>query len=354
MFQTMYDISMGARAGVLNRIFTVAMLLLVLIQIGRWLHFRIRLTRWRYRFHLLEQEAREEGVVTITEASALPPTNPYTRFWEMLPSMAIMFGLLGTFVGLTLSLSELPVTGDVEAIQKGLSRSIPSMGTAFWTSLSGLLVALAVRITNAAMSSDFRKHVIKTLLQSEPAVIEALEETAFQTGQDGALLRPHGIRELLWHQNRLLNQTIARVAPQVSEGISRGLSHIAQGTALPAPTPLPARPAPTPQPESDAFPPLQQSAPAGSHPLTYATNQQLERLISLTHEFQQEQRLLLQSLLEQQQAAVQQLHFLANLWSQHLHADASPPDQTADLTPGHLTLEHTSVGTPSPFLNKKS
>tara|TARA_B100000609_G_scaffold56200_1_gene43710 strand:- start:4846 stop:5835 length:990 start_codon:yes stop_codon:yes gene_type:complete len=222
----MYQISLGSRAGVLNRAFTIAMLLLIVVQVWRLFHFHFRLVRWRYRLHLLEQEAREEGVVTVTDPEALPPVNPYARFWEMVPSMAIMFGLLGTFIGLTLSLSEIPVTGDVEAIQKGLSRSIPSMGTAFWTSLSGLVVAISVRITNSFMASEFRARVIQQLLSSEPEVIEALESAAFQQGRDGALLRPHGIRELLWHQNRLLNNTVARVAPQISDGIARGLGQL--------------------------------------------------------------------------------------------------------------------------------
>lgn len=234
MFQTLYEISLGHRAGILNRFFTIAMLLLVVVQIGRILRFRLRLARWRYRLHLLEQEAREEGVVTVTDPAVLPPLDAYARFWDGVPSMAIMFGLLGTFIGLTLSLSEIPVTGEVEAIQKGLSRSIPSMGTAFWTSLAGLIVAIAVRLSNAFMSSDFRIKVVQTLMMAEPQIIEGLESAAFQQGQDGALLRPHGIRELLWHQNRLLNQTIARVAPQVSEGITRGLSHFAQGGSNPA------------------------------------------------------------------------------------------------------------------------
>ncbi|MCB9639594.1 MAG: MotA/TolQ/ExbB proton channel family protein [Myxococcales bacterium] len=308
MFQTMYDISLGARAGILNRFFTVAMLLLVVVQLWRLFHFRMRLSRWRDRLLLLEQEAREEGVVTVTDNKVLPPTNPYMRFWDMVPSMAIMFGLLGTFVGLTLSLSELPVTGEVDQIQKGLSRSIPSMGTAFWTSLSGLLVALTVRIANAFMASSFRKRVIQTLMQSEPAVIEALESTAFQTGRDGALLRPHSIRELLWHQNRLLNQTVARVAPQVSEGIARGLSQIGNGGAAPLPT--------------------TQQAPID----------RLARQLEI-------QNTSLQTMIEQQQAILQQLQYLSNVWSQ------SGSDSTADFA-NQGSLDQTSVGTPSPYKGK--
>ena len=310
MFQTMYDISMGGRAGILNRIFTVVMLLVVAVQLWRLLHFHLRLSRWRDRLRLLEQEAREEGVVTATDEDVLPPTNPYARFWDMVPSMAIMFGLLGTFVGLTLSLSELPVTGEVDQIQKGLSRSIPSMGTAFWTSLAGLIVALAVRISNAFMASSFRKRVIQTLMQSEPAVIEALESKAFQLGRDGALLRTHSIRELLWHQNRLLNQTVARVAPQVSEGIARGLGQLNGQTPSSA-------------------------APATSHP-------SLERLVRQLEAQQQDQQRSLQAMIEQQQAILQQLQQLTSLWSQ-----APTADSTAD-----YSLDRTNVGTPTPFPHK--
>lgn len=312
MFQTMYDISMGGRAGILNRIFTVVMLLLVAVQLWRLLHFHVRLSRWRFRLHLLEQEAREEGVVTATDDDVLPPTNPYARFWDMIPSMAIMFGLLGTFVGLTLSLSELPVTGEVEQIQKGLSRTIPSMGTAFWTSLAGLIVALSVKISNDLMASSFRKRVIQTLMRSEPAVIEALESKAFQIGRDGALLRTHSIRELLWHQNRLLNQTVARVAPQVSEGIARGLGQLNGQT-------------PT---------------PTSSSPNTHSPS--LDRLVRQLETQQQEQQRNLQTLIEQQHAILQQLQYLTTVWSQ-----APTADSTAD-----YSLDRTNVGTPTPFPNK--
>jgi hypothetical protein len=226
MLETIYHIAWGYRGGILNRSFTLITLLIIAIQCWRWFSFHLRITRWRYRLHLLEQEAREEGVVTVTDPEALPPLDPYMRFWDQVPAMAIMFGLLGTFIGLTVSLSQIPVTGEVEAIQKGLSVSIPSMGTAFWTSLCGLVIAITVRMTNALMGSTFRQKVINLLMASEPQVIEALESSAFQHGRDGALLRPYGIRELLWHQNRLLNQTVARVAPQISEGISRGLGQI--------------------------------------------------------------------------------------------------------------------------------
>lgn len=228
MLENMYQIALGDRAGLLNRIFTILMILMVAVQIFRWIRFHLRLQRWSFRLYRLEQDAREEGVVTAIDPEVLPPLDPYARFWDQVPSTAIMLGLLGTFIGLTLSLSEIPVSVDVELIRKGLSKAIPSMGTAFWTSLCGLVVALVVRIINSIMSASFRLRVVDKLMQSEPQVIDALETAAFQQGRDGALLRPHGIRELLWHQNRLLNQTVARVAPQVSEGITRGLEQFSQ------------------------------------------------------------------------------------------------------------------------------
>ncbi len=232
MLENMYKIALGDRAGVLNRVFTILMIIMVVVQILRWARFRLRLRKWGFRLFKLEQDAREEGVVTAIDSDVLPPLDPYVRFWDQVPSMAIMLGLLGTFVGLTLSLSEIPVSVDVELIRKGLSKAIPSMGTAFWTSLCGLIVAILTRIINSMMSAEFRYKVVDKLMQSEPQVLDALETAAFQQGRDGALLRPHGIRELLWHQNRLLNQTVARVAPQVSEGISRGLAQIS--TQFPA------------------------------------------------------------------------------------------------------------------------
>ena len=227
MLETLYDIALGSRAGLLNRTFTIVSLALVLFQIWRQIHLRLRINQWRFRFLLLEREAREEGVATVTDPQALPPLDAYGRLWQMMPSLAIMMGLFGTFVGLTLALSRIPVTNNLDAIQKGLSHAIPSMGTAFMTSLCGLIVALSVRITNSALAAEFRKKVLQPLMLSEPKVIEALEVAAFKRGWDGALLRPHGQREVLWHKNRELNQTFERIGPQITEGLTRGLQELA-------------------------------------------------------------------------------------------------------------------------------
>ena len=229
MFEKFVEIAFGSRAGILNRIFSALTILIILLQIWRYFQLSRRIRQWLYKLTQLEQEAREEGVVTVTDPSYLPPLDPYARVWDQVPSMALMFGLLGTFVGLTLSLSEIPVTIDVEAIRQGLSSAIPSMGTAFWTSLCGLIVAITVRITNGLLSSKFRREVIdKLLIYSEPEVLDALESAAYRMGRDGAILRPFGMRELLWHQNRLLGQTITRLAPQIAGILNKSLEKLTE------------------------------------------------------------------------------------------------------------------------------
>ncbi len=224
MYEKIFEIAFGSRAGVLNRFFSAVTIFIILLQFWRYFQLSRRIRQWLYKLTHLEQEAREEGVVTVTDPSYLPPLDPYARVWDQIPAMALMFGLMGTFIGLTLSLSEIPVTIDVEAIRKGLSSAIPSMGTAFWTSLCGLMVAIIVRITNGLLNSKFRKEVVdKLLMYSEPEVLEALESAAYRMGREGAILRPFGMRELLWHQNRMLNQTIARLGPQISGTIAKNL-----------------------------------------------------------------------------------------------------------------------------------
>lgn len=68
-----------------------------------------------------------------------------SKRWERLPGVAILLGLLGTFFGLTSALTQLPFGGDLKQLSGGLQLVLPLMGTAFWTSVCGLLASLLLR-----------------------------------------------------------------------------------------------------------------------------------------------------------------------------------------------------------------
>jgi hypothetical protein len=65
------------------------------------------------------------------------------------PGILVSLGLLGTFLGLTIGLSKISTilqTQDITKVQSGLGEIVGPMGTAFGTSLVGLLLSLCVLI----------------------------------------------------------------------------------------------------------------------------------------------------------------------------------------------------------------
>jgi ABC-type transporter Mla subunit MlaD len=72
--------------------------------------------------------------------------------WDRWPGVAILLGLLGTFVGLTAALIQLPFGGELQRLTDGLQHVLPLMGTAFWTSVCGLIASLVLRALHGIVS----------------------------------------------------------------------------------------------------------------------------------------------------------------------------------------------------------
>ena len=110
MLDALISIAWGDRSNDINRLFTGLMLLIFFTQLLRHFRYRYRISSWEQRLYRIERDTKEHGKVTITERdiSALPPSDPYTKLWEFLPPFTVMCGLLGTFIGLTLALGEIP------------------------------------------------------------------------------------------------------------------------------------------------------------------------------------------------------------------------------------------------------
>ena len=77
-------------------------------------------------------------------------------FRQITPNMLTSLGILGTFVGIVLGLSDLELS-DRELMQQGIQTLIEGMGTAFITSVAGILGSIAV--TAQAKFWEGRFHV---------------------------------------------------------------------------------------------------------------------------------------------------------------------------------------------------
>ncbi|HAA55800.1 MAG TPA: hypothetical protein DCE42_13645 [Myxococcales bacterium] len=92
-------------------------------------------------------------------------TETHEQRWQQIAGAAILLGLLGTFFGLTAALTQLPVQGGLKELTGGLQQVLPLMGTAFWTSVCGLVASLSIRLINGISSTfgESRQQAIETL-----------------------------------------------------------------------------------------------------------------------------------------------------------------------------------------------
>lgn len=66
----------------------------------------------------------------------------HTSFYNIIPGVFTGFGILGTFVGLTLGLAQLKINDNVDGLRQGIEGLLSGMSVAFSSSLWGILISL--------------------------------------------------------------------------------------------------------------------------------------------------------------------------------------------------------------------
>ena len=71
----------------------------------------------------------------------------HSQFAELIPGMMTTLGVLGTFIGLVRGLSGLNMqTDDIQILQQSLAKLIEGMNGAFYTSIAGVICAVAFQL----------------------------------------------------------------------------------------------------------------------------------------------------------------------------------------------------------------
>ena len=221
MLTTLIEIAWGDRANLLNQIFSIFLLLIVVIQALRYFMFWDRINQWSRAFVSAKIAFDREKTVQLESRmdELQPPHSASDQLWIVIPPIIIMFGLIGTFIGLTLALAVIPFGGSPAEIQQGVQRALPSMGSAFWTSLTAICSALTIRLTTMLMESMFKRRVLNVIVTAHPQLIQYIEREAFFQNRPGALLRPHSLREVLWQQNIEFTKQIKQLGETISSSI---------------------------------------------------------------------------------------------------------------------------------------
>lgn len=221
MLHTLLDIAWGAHSNFLNQVFSLLLVSMLAIQAIRFLIFWDRINQWSRAFVEAKIAFDNEHAVKLNSKmdELQPPHSASDQLWILLPPVIIMLGLIGTFVGLTLALAVIPFGGTAQEIQAGVQKALPSMGSAFWTSLSAICCALIIRLTTMIMESMFKRRVLRSIVSADPKLIQYIERQAFKENKPGALLRPHSLREVLWQQNIEFTRQLERLGSEISSAI---------------------------------------------------------------------------------------------------------------------------------------
>ena len=292
MWETLALIAWSERSNLINQAFTLLLAVVMLSQLVRFMRYSSALERWGKIFAQAKLDFEREGSIRLSYAldDLLPPNPNTTQLWVNLPSLLMMLGLLGTFIGLTLALALIPFGGSAQEIQQGVKEALPSMGSAFWTSLSALFASLIVRLTTLSVEGRFKRRVLDYVARADPRLVYQIEQQAFLDNKPGALLRPHSLREVMWQQNNLAKEHLQEMLGQVASAI-RELP-----LALGADQPLELN---LNRAEGSNKSPDKSVSTSGEVPS--ALERDLRELITLT----QEQNQLLKALLEQRAQAPQ-------------------------------------------------
>lgn len=92
-------------------------------------------------------------------------------FCRILPNLLLAFGLMGTFIGITINLTELSQTisgttaSDVSSLVRELQQPLQGMGIAFITSLTGLFFSAFLTVVNFCFNSSLAKYQLISSLE---------------------------------------------------------------------------------------------------------------------------------------------------------------------------------------------
>ncbi len=234
MFTSVNQLLQLAFQSALNGAYTILLLVSLGMVVYQWLELRKSQTHWndafstfqRHTHHRLD-ELVESGSLSFSQLSGhhwedlvahlqvygeAPPPEDATQAmlqsainqhamlseqslrpqaWERWPGVAVLLGLLGTFVGLTAALTQLPFQGGLSKLTDGLQLVLPLMGTAFWTSVCGLLASLILRsyVAKLQQAQEQRESAYNSLFAQ--VMVRVRRELYPALSQQGLLLKKY-------------------------------------------------------------------------------------------------------------------------------------------------------------------
>ena len=142
-------------------------------------------------------------------------------FCRILPNLLISFGLLGTFLGITINLTNLSQTitqvdiNDVRSLVEQLNKPLQGMGIAFITSLIAIACSAALIIVNTIWNANLAKLELLSLLEDYVDNIYLAQ-----------IKSPHPMEKALDRLNQDFSNMLYRLGDTVEESINNAFARI--------------------------------------------------------------------------------------------------------------------------------
>ncbi|MGF7399143.1 MotA/TolQ/ExbB proton channel family protein [Thermoanaerobacterium thermosaccharolyticum] len=99
------------------------------------------------------------NAIDVFDYTALVEIPGKRKIFNMMPGVFTGLGILGTFVGLVLGLSDLNFSGNTQVLEQGINNLISGMYLAFLTSIAGLVSSLLWSLIDRKLLNYYRKKI---------------------------------------------------------------------------------------------------------------------------------------------------------------------------------------------------
>ncbi|WP_435620490.1 MotA/TolQ/ExbB proton channel family protein [Thermoanaerobacterium thermosulfurigenes] len=100
-----------------------------------------------------------KNAIDVFDYTALVEIPGKRKIFNMMPGVFTGLGILGTFVGLVLGLSDLNFSGNTQVLEQGINNLISGMYLAFLTSIAGLISSLVWSWVDRKLLNYYRKKI---------------------------------------------------------------------------------------------------------------------------------------------------------------------------------------------------
>lgn len=152
------------------------------------------------------------------------PCEQWDYFCQTFPSLLLSFGLIGTFIGITLNLYSISQTinqssQNINVLLEQLQTPLQSMGIAFCTSLAAIVFSSVLIIINICCNTTFAK----TLLISS---LEDYLDNIYKVNIKGYSRLDHIVDRMSEQQEKFLTHFLGKLQQSLENSITRATSDI--------------------------------------------------------------------------------------------------------------------------------